>query len=274
MNRNADLQFQEEPTWFSSEPTAARAGLPADGSYESDDSDLRADETEGLFFALAQAVEQRDSHTACHCERLAFLSVALGTVMGLDRPSLLALYRGGYLHDVGKVGIPDSILFKPGRLSAEEWVIMRSHTTRGEEICRHLKWLRPVLPVIRHHHERWDGSGYPDGLRGEQIPLLARVLQVADIYEALTNSRPYKPAFETAKALQILRKEAECGWRDPEIVRVFLRMHDQVIPKIEAYLSRADRKLETMRASLFNLNQFLSLNAAPQKFGAGQWSLK
>ena len=131
--------------------------------------------------------------------------MTLGVAMGLDRACLLALYRGGYLHDVGKVGIPDSILFKPGRLTAEEWVVMRSHSTRGEEICRHLKSMGDVLPIIRHHHERWDGSGYPDGLREEQIPLMARVLQIADIYDALTNPRPYKPAFETAKALRTIR---------------------------------------------------------------------
>jgi putative nucleotidyltransferase with HDIG domain len=153
---------------------------------------LAISENETMLFALGQVVEQRDKHTAGHCERMAFISVAMGTAMGLDRPELLALYRGGYLHDIGKVGIPDSILFKPAKLTALEWVVMRSHPERGAEICRHLKSLAPVLPLIRHHHERWDGSGYPDGLRGNEIPLLARVLQTVDIYDALTNPRPYK----------------------------------------------------------------------------------
>src|ERR1035438_9036869 len=139
----------------------------------------------------SRAFEQRDANTGGHCERLAFTGVALGIALGLDRMSLLALYRGGYLHDVGKVGIPDCILFKPGKLTEDEWVTMRSHTVRGEEICGHLKSLSTVLPIIRHHHEKWDGSGYPDGLRGNQIPLLARVLQIADIYDALTSERPY-----------------------------------------------------------------------------------
>lgn len=198
---------------------------------------------EGVLLALAEAVEQRDHHIAGHCQRLAFISVTLGVAMGLDRGSLLALYRGGYLHDVGKVGIPDSILFKAGRLTEEEWVVMRSHSRRGEEICRHLKTMSPVLPIVRHHHERWDGSGYPDGLPGEQIPLLARVLQIADIYDALTSPRPYKPAFAAREALRTIEEEMERGWRDPQVVKLFMRVHKKVI----ARLPRQDRELESLR---------------------------
>src|ERR1039458_5519140 len=184
--------------WHGSPPPTTSPLAEPDAVFE---DGLAISEPEVILFALSQVVEQRDKHTAGHCERLAFISVAMGTAMGLDRPDLLALYRGGYLHDIGKVGIPDSILFKPGKLTAEEWVTMRTHTVRGEEICRHLKSLSTVLPIIRHHHERWDGSGYPDGLRGDQIPLLARVLQIADIYDALTYERPYKPAFPPAEAI-------------------------------------------------------------------------
>lgn len=221
------------------------------------EDDFAVAETESILFALAQAVEQRDCQTAGHCERLAFISVALGMAMGLERAQLLALYRGGYLHDVGKVGIPDSILFKPAALTADEWVTMRSHTSRGEEICRHLKSLRPVLPIIRHHHERWDGTGYPDGLRGNQIPLAARVLQVADIYDALISPRPYKHAYTPNEAMAIMRDETEKGWRDPDIMSLFLEMHDTVVAKISAYTSGADRNLQAMRASLANLKDFL-----------------
>jgi len=221
------------------------------------------DETEAILFALAQAVEQRDRQTAGHCERLAFMGVALGMAMRLDRINLLALYRGGYLHDVGKVGIPDSILFKPGKLTAVEWVTMRSHAVRGEEICRHLKSLGPALPIIRHHHERWDGSGYPDGLRGKQIPLIARLLQVADIYDALISPRPYKPAFSSSRALGILREETARGWRDPQVVDLFFTLHQNVISKIAEYTSGTDRNLQALRSSLDNLQEYIDFSELP-----------
>jgi putative two-component system response regulator len=213
-------------------------------------------ETEGLLLALGEAVEQRDRNMAGHCERLAYLAVALGVVMRLERTSLLALYRGGYLHDVGKVGIPDSILFSPGPLTAEEWVIMRSHTTRGEEICRHLKSLQPVLPIIRNHHERFDGSGYPDGLRGTHIPLLARVIQIADIYDALTSRRSYKPAYSPVKALETILEETSRGWRDPQIVELFLRLHKDVLSKDACHDAEIGHSLEALRSTLATLREF------------------
>lgn len=220
-------------------------------------NEFAIDPTESILFALAQAVEQRDHQTAGHCERLAFVGVALGMALGLDRPQLLTLYRGGYLHDIGKVGIPDSILFKPGKLTAQEWVTMRSHATRGEEICRPLASLQPVLPIIRHHHERWDGSGYPDGLSGDQIPLLARIVQVADIYDALISPRPYKPALSRAEALRIMSEETERGWRDPEVVGLFLQLHEKVISRIADYTTGADRNLEAMRGALASLQMVM-----------------
>lgn len=218
------------------------------------------DETEEILFALALAVEQRDHHTGGHCERLAFNCLAMGIAMGLARGRLVTLYRGGYLHDVGKVGIPDSILFKPGPLTADEWVTMRSHAARGEEICRHMKSLAPVLPIIRHHHERWDGSGYPDGLRGEQIPLLARIVQIVDIYDALTSPRPYKPAYTPDQALVVIQEETARGWRDPRIVKVFLQVQKDVLSKIAQGSTPADRSLEGMRTSLVNLQHVLAAN--------------
>ncbi len=126
------------------------------------------EEAETILFALAQSVEHRDRYTGLHCERLATYSIALGQALGLPRNDQLALYRGGYLHDIGKICIPDVILFKRGLLTDDEWQTMRLHTIRGEEICRPMKTLTPVLPIIRSHHERWDGSGYPDGLAGEE----------------------------------------------------------------------------------------------------------
>jgi putative two-component system response regulator len=215
--------------------------------------------TEAVLLSLAKVVEQRDAHTAGHCERLAFTGVALGVAMRLDSRQLLSLYLGGYLHDVGKVGIPDSILFKPGRLSDTEWETMRTHPARGEEICRPLESLKPVLPLIRHHHERLDGTGYPDGLAGNQVPLLARVLQVVDIYDALTNPRPYKHAYTRPNALEILEEEAERGWRDREVTSLFVRLHKRVHAKIADYRPNpSDSGTPSISQSLANLQSFLA----------------
>ncbi len=185
------------------------------------------EEAESILFALAQAVEHRDKYTAGHCQRLAWYSVSLGTALGLPRHQLLSLHRGGFLHDIGKIAVPDAVLYKNGRLSEAEWVVMRSHTVKGEDICRPMKSLRGVLPIVRSHHERWDGSGYPDGLRGRDIPLEARILQVADIYDALTTVRPYKPAFLPDQALAILEEEVSRGWRDPELAATFAQLQHQ-----------------------------------------------
>ncbi len=213
------------------------------------------EEAEGILFALAQAIEQRDTCTGLHCERLALISVTIGHSLSLTQRELVALYRGGFLHDIGKVSVPDAILRKPGPLTEEEWRIMRGHTIHGEAICRPLKTLAPVLPIIRHHHERWDGSGYPDGLRGEQIPLLARILQIADIFDALTSERPYKPALPWQEAVAILQEETRRGWRDPELVAVFRSICESkteftqaLCPNLEPDVVRTS--LENMRVAL------------------------
>ena len=222
------------------------------------------EEAETILFALAQTIEQRDKETGNHCQRLAALSVALGSAIGLPDEDLLALHRGGYLHDIGKIAVPDSILFKKGELTSEEWAIMRSHTWKGEEICRPMRSLRPVLPIIRNHHERWDGSGYPDGLKGEDIPLLARILQLADIYDALISQRSYKEAFTVDDAIAQLRREAEMGWRDPELVSVFCEVVR--LPSLHAKLGESplpaglpveSPELASMRESLLRMSQQL-----------------
>ena len=179
------------------------------------------EDAETLLFALARMVEARDEHTGDHCSRLAHTSVVIGEALGLGEEELTALRRGGVLHDIGKLGIPDSILLKNGPLSDDEWVIMRQHTIIGAELLQGLKSMDLTLPVVRNHHERWDGGGYPDGLKGEQIPLLARIFQFADIYDALGNERPYKKAFSDEKILAILEEETAKGWRDPELMGVF-----------------------------------------------------
>ncbi len=217
------------------------------------------EEAETILFALAQAVEQRDKCTGDHCQRLATYSVALGMALGLNRTDLMALYRGGYLHDIGKVAVPDAILFKPGKLTEEEWVVMRAHTTKGEEICSPMKSLSSVLPIIRSHHERWDGTGYPDGLAAEAIPLLARVLQVADIYDALTTQRPYKLALSHDEAVAMLKQEAERGWRDSQLVTLFDRMCKEASqPKAGDLAAPPDwPDASPMQISLHNMSQAL-----------------
>lgn len=253
MNRNGDKQAPTNPNplvavWDGVAPTHVplpETECPAIGV-------LPFSETEGVLFSLASMLEQRDSHTAGHCVRLAYAGVALGVAMRLDSESLLSLYLGGYLHDVGKVGIPDSILFKPDKLSGEEWEIMRGHPVRGEEICRPLKSLERVLPLIRNHHEKWDGTGYPDGLRGREIPLLARVLQVVDIFDALTNPRPYKHAYTTVRALETLQEETDRGWRDKEITGLFIRVHKKMLAKT-AVLGPGYPSLPSLSESLSKL---------------------
>ena len=185
---------------------------------------LELDSAEQMVFSIARTVEARDPDTSDHCERLAQLGVRLGRRLGLGEDDLKALRRGGYLHDLGKVGIPDSVLLKPGPLDAGEWETMKRHVEIGVEICSPLRSLRPVLPLIRHHHERFDGSGYPDGLAGADIPLLARVFQIVDVYDALTNDRCYRKALDRDTALGVMVDETNHGFWDPEAFEAFVLM--------------------------------------------------
>ena len=173
---------------------------------------------EGVLFALALSVEARDPNTGDHCDRLARASVALGKLLGLPYAQLKALHRAGILHDLGKIATPDAILLKPGALTENEAAVIQKHPLIGEQICAPLRSMRLVLPIIRHHHERLDGGGYPDGLAGDAIPMPAQVLQCVDIYDALTSARPYRPAYNHERACSILREEATKGWRDPGLV--------------------------------------------------------
>ena len=182
------------------------------------------DGAESLLFALARMVEAKDETTGDHCTRLAHIGVVFGKELGLSEEELSAMRRGGVLHDIGKLGIPDSILLKQASLNDEEWVLMRQHTTIGAKLCEGLTTMRMVVPIILHHHERWDGSGYPHGLSGQSIPLLARVFQIVDIYDALAAVRPYKTAFTRQQIIEVFKKETDKGWRDKELVDVFLNL--------------------------------------------------
>src|ERR1700758_3022601 len=179
---------------------------------------------ESVLFSVARSIEGKDPYTHGHCERLAQYSARLGEQLGLSGDQITALRRAGIVHDVGKIAVPDAILLKPGRLTPDEWTIIREHSVVGERICAPLKSFRHVLPIIRHHHEKLDGSGYPDGLRGEAIPITARVLQIVDVYDALTTDRPYKKAFSITDALRTMKEEVGKGWWDPRIFDQFERL--------------------------------------------------
>lgn len=177
--------------------------------------------TEAVLATIASAIELKDGTTGHHCQRLADSATALGRWLGLPQPDQEILRWAGQLHDVGKVGVPDAVLAKPGPLTADEWRLMQSHAELGERILQPLAGLEPVLPIVRHHHEWWDGGGYPDRLAGEDIPMLARVFQLVDAFDALTSTRPYKPAYPADQALAIM--DSESGRRfDPELLEEFV----------------------------------------------------
>ncbi len=179
---------------------------------------------ESVITTLALTIEARDSYTSGHCERLARYAVAVGQALGVDKASLRALRLGGYLHDLGKITVPDGILLKQGPLEPAEMQRMREHPTVGADLVVGLRSLEAVRPIMRHHHEKWNGSGYPDGLKGEAIPLGARIIAVVDVYDALHTMRPYKPALPHEEAVAILLEETDAGFWDPRVVRTFLEV--------------------------------------------------
>jgi putative two-component system response regulator len=196
------------------------------------------DNAETVLFSLALTIEAKDPYTEGHCDRLSKYSVALGEKLGLSQELRVALRRGGLIHDIGKLAVPEHILLKPGPLTPEERKIMEQHTVIGEEICAPLRSFHHVLPIIRHHHEKQDGSGYPDGLKGAQVPLTARILQITDIYDALTTDRPYRKALPMEKAVAIMREEVKRGWWDGSILDEF----EAVVPGYEPVQPAGSRR--------------------------------
>ena len=186
------------------------------------------DSAESAFVALALTIEARDPTTKGHCERLAQRAMRLGRVLGVSPDDLSALHRGAYLHDVGKVGVPDSVLLKAGPLSDAEFALMKRHTEIGDSLCTPLQSLRHVRPIIRSHHERLDGSGYPDGLRGDDVPLLAQIVGIIDVYDALTSARPYRPALTSGTAIRHLLLQVEQRKFSRGLVNTFLGTLDKV----------------------------------------------
>ena len=186
---------------------------------------------DAMILSLAMTIEARDLLTDGHCQRLAGYANALGARIDLPASDLGALRRGGFLHDIGKVGIPDAVLLKPGPLSADEYALMQTHTIIGDHLCGELRSLRAVRPIIRSHHERLDGSGYPDGLRGDAIPLLAHIIGIVDVYDAMTTDRPYRRPTTPREACDELISEAGRGRHRRDLVDAFVSLvHNDALP--------------------------------------------
>ena len=179
------------------------------------------DSAEAVLRSLALMIEVRDAYTEGHCQRLSQYATELGALLDLPDDDLEALGTGGYFHDIGKIALPDSILLKPGALTAEEFERVKEHPVVGDRLCGDLRSLHRVRTIVRHHHERLDGSGYPDGLTGDGIPLLAQIIGVVDVYDAMTTNRPYRGARTSEEALSELATEVKRGWRRADLVDAF-----------------------------------------------------
>jgi putative two-component system response regulator len=180
------------------------------------------EEAREVIIALASTIDQRDPYTAGHSERVSYYAEMLGLEAGLTAEEREIVHYGGLFHDIGKIAVRDAVLLKPGKLTPEERLEIQRHPVAGRELLKNMRTLEPAMPIVYHHHERWDGSGYPEGLVGERIPLLARVASIADVYDALTTKRPYRDALTREKALEIMQDEADKGWHDPGLFELFL----------------------------------------------------
>jgi putative two-component system response regulator len=176
------------------------------------------------LFGLAEAIEAKDPYTKGHCGRVAAYSLVLAKEAGYPADGLETLEFGAFLHDIGKIGIRDAVLLKPGPLDDAEWQHMREHPVKGYDIAMNIAMLHPIMPAVRNHHERWDGSGYPDKMIGEDIPLVARIVAIADAYDAMATDRPYKAALPLDECEAVLRKTAGKMY-DPELIEVFVGRH-------------------------------------------------
>ena len=188
-------------------------------SYEK----LKAANRQALF-GLAEAIEAKDPYTKGHCGRVAAYSLVLAREAGYPADGLETLEFGAFLHDIGKIGIKDAVLLKPGPLDEAEWVHMREHPVKGFEIANKIEMLKPIMSAVRNHHERWDGSGYPDGMIGDDIPVVARIVAIADAYDAMATDRPYKKALPMEECEAILTKTAGKMY-DPDLIKVFVERH-------------------------------------------------
>jgi len=198
------------------------------------------DSAESILTSLALTIEARDPQTSGHCRRLARYAIAVGLALRLSEADVNTLRRGSIVHDIGKVGIPDAILLKPGPLTETEYQRMKAHTTIGDTLCVGLQSLTGVRQIIRSHHERLDGSGYPDGLKGEEIPQLAQIVGLIDAFDALTTTRPYKPPLPPERAFEELLTDAQKGWRQRDLVDRFVALGRRGLLDMSDY-TRSDR---------------------------------
>jgi putative two-component system response regulator len=192
----------------------------------------RLDDAQRTIFSLARAVEAKDSSLEAHTERVGMNARRIGEALGLSDENLDDLLWGGVIHDIGKIGIPDSILLKPGPLTVEEFELMKQHVFIGEEIARPLRSAHDLLPIIRHHHERIDGTGYPDGLAGENIPLGGRIVAICDAFDAMISDRPYRKGLTHTNAMATLVAGAGTQW-DGQLVAIFQTLVSEPLPERE-----------------------------------------
>ncbi|ACB49467.1 response regulator [Crocosphaera subtropica ATCC 51142] len=185
------------------------------------------DQIQQVLFLISQAIQQRYSSEGQSRIRFDKLAQGFGEYLNLNQVEISDLILASHLHDIGTVAIPDAVMMKQGKLNEEERELIKKHVLIGEEICRPMQNRRGIAQIIRHHHERWDGSGYPDGLIGESIPKLAQIFQILDIYEALTSQRPYKQAYSPQEAIKIITEEAEKGWRNVKLVQQFVAFMEE-----------------------------------------------
>ncbi len=227
---------------------------------------------EALFLTLGRVVEARDPYTEGHCERLARYAVALGKALDLGPQDLDALYRGAFLHDIGKIAIPDRILLSPGKLTEDEYEEMKRHPLVGDELCATLPSLQRVRPIVRHHHERLDGRGYPDGLSGDRVPLLAQIVRTVDVFDALTTDRPYRQALPPVEAYQFLAADAESGGCSPALVSRFVEVHRSATAADARAAKRLHPSLGVRFPSLASLRPLLpaSLGTALSRVAPGR----
>ena len=182
---------------------------------------------ESTLIGWVQALDMRDGETQGHSRRVADMTLKLAKIIGMPETEWVHVWRGALLHDIGKMGIPDSILLYPGPLGEREWEVMRRHSLYGVEWVERVEYLKPAIPLIRHHHERWDGGGYPDGLRGTEIPLAARIFSIIDVWDALLSKRPYRAAWTREQTIGYLKENAGRQF-DPDLVEVFLQLHERL----------------------------------------------